>query len=76
MIGRLHAFGAFWYDFVIDDDRLVAAGVILALALTAVVTRHGTMAVRWIVPVTVVILLTLSLIPGAEPATPTLAAGP
>ena len=29
---RLRAFGAFWYDFVIGDDWLVAAGVVAALA--------------------------------------------
>ena len=32
MMTRLRAFGAFWYDFVIGDDWLVAAGVVVGLA--------------------------------------------
>ena len=35
----LKSFGAFWYDFIIGDDWLVAAGVVIALALTYAVSR-------------------------------------
>ena len=34
MGARIRAFAAFWYDFVIGDDWLVAAGVVISLALT------------------------------------------
>ncbi len=33
-MSKLRAFGAFWYDFVIGDDWLVAAGVVIGLAGT------------------------------------------
>jgi hypothetical protein len=60
MIARLKAFGAFWYDFVIGDDWVVAAGIVVAFALTALlstVTSHS----WWIVPLAIVVLLPLSL---------------
>ena len=38
---RLRAFGAFWYDFVIGDDWLVAAGVVAALAGTYGLSQAG-----------------------------------
>jgi hypothetical protein len=57
---RLKAFGAFWYDFVIGDDWLIAAGVVVALTITALVGTTG-VAGWWIVPVAIVILLPLSL---------------
>jgi hypothetical protein len=35
-LGRwLHGFGAFWWDFVVGDDWRIAAGVIVAMAVTA-----------------------------------------
>lgn len=62
MSSRLRAFGAFWYDFVVGDDWVVAAGVVLALALTTVLARHHSAAVWWIVPAAVLVLLPLSLL--------------
>jgi hypothetical protein len=58
---HVRAFGAFWYDFVVGDDWVVAAGVVLALALTATVTHFSGPAWWWLVPVAVLILLPLSL---------------
>ena len=58
---RIRAFAAFWYDFVIGDDWRVAAGVVLALGLTSVVARVTTIAVWWLVPVAVVLLLPASI---------------
>ena len=60
MIRGLKAFGAFWYDFVVGDDWLVAAGVVLALVITALASTVTT-AVWWIVPIAIVVLLPLSL---------------
>jgi hypothetical protein len=60
MIKALKAFGAFWYDFVVGDDWIVAAGVVLAFVCTALASTV-TAAVWWIVPVAIVVLLPLSL---------------
>jgi hypothetical protein len=59
-MGRIRAFGAFWYDFVIGDDWLVAAGVVVGLAGTYGLSRAGVSA-WWLVPLLVAILLPVSL---------------
>lgn len=61
MIGKLRAFGAFWYDFVIGDDWRVAVGVAAAFAVTYFASRATSVALWWIVPVAVLILLPLSI---------------
>ena len=58
--GRLRSFGAFWYDFVIGDDWLVAAGVVIALALTYALSRT-TVPAWWLLPLALVVLLPVSL---------------
>lgn len=60
MTARLKAFGAFWYDFVIGDDWVVAAGIVVAFALTALLSTV-TGSSWWIVPLAIVVLLPLSL---------------
>ena len=60
MIGKLRAFGAFWYDFIIGDDWHVAVGVVAALALTFGLSRAGAPA-WWVLPVAVAVLLPYSL---------------
>jgi hypothetical protein len=57
---RLRAFGAFWYDFVIGDDWLVAAAVVIGLAGTYGLSRAGISA-WWLVPAVLVVLLPVSL---------------
>jgi hypothetical protein len=57
---RLRAFGAFVYDFVVGDDWRVAAGVVIALGVTAVAAGAG-LAAWWIMPVATVALLAASL---------------
>ena len=52
---HLAAFGRFWWDFIIGDDWLAAAGVAVALAATALV------ATWWILPPAVAIVLAVSL---------------
>ena len=56
MAGKLKAFGSFWYDFLIGDDWRMAVGVVLALAITAAVSRTN-VSCWWIVPAAVVLLL-------------------
>jgi hypothetical protein len=60
MAGKLRAFGAFAYDFVIGDDWVVAAGVVAGLAITYGLTRAGVTA-WWLLPVLIAILLPVSL---------------
>jgi hypothetical protein len=59
-MARLKAFGLFWYDFIIGDDWTVAAGVVIALALIAIVSRTSVPA-WWILPVMVLGLLPASV---------------
>jgi hypothetical protein len=56
----IKGFGRFWYDFIIGDDWTVAAGVVIALALTALLA-HNSVAAWWLMPVAVVAMLGLSL---------------
>jgi hypothetical protein len=61
MMGKVRAFGAFWYDFVIGDDWRVALGVTVGFAITYVMSRTTSLALWWIVPLAVVILLPVSV---------------
>ena len=54
------AFLRFWYDFVVGDDWRVAAGVVVALAITAVLADRG-VAAWWVMPVAVILILFGSL---------------
>ena len=60
MIGRIKAFGAFWYDFVVGDDWRVAVVVIVALAATWGLARTSFPA-WWLVPVAVALVVPFSL---------------
>jgi hypothetical protein len=57
---RIRAFAAFWYDFVIGDDWLVAAGVVVSLALTYALSQTAVPA-WWLVPLSLLLLLPVSL---------------
>jgi hypothetical protein len=56
----IRSFGAFWWDFIVGDDWRVAAGVAIALGLTAALTDHGWSA-WWLLPLAVAVLLGRSL---------------
>jgi hypothetical protein len=60
MGARIRAFAAFWYDFVIGDDWLVAAGVVASLAITYALSRTAVPA-WWLVPLSLLLLLPVSL---------------
>ena len=60
MSARVRAFGAFLWDFVVGDDWRTAAGVVVALGVTAVAAGAGATA-WWIVPVCTLGLLAASL---------------
>jgi hypothetical protein len=52
----LRSFGRFWWNFIVGDDWIVAAGVGIALGLTAILTHDGVNA-WWLLPVAVALLL-------------------
>jgi hypothetical protein len=56
----LRRFGTFWWEFVVGDDWRVAAGVVVALAITAAVAATGAPA-WWLLPLAVALLLYVSL---------------
>ena len=53
-------FVAFWYDFIVGDDWVVAVGVVAALALSALLARSGIQA-WWVMLIAVILLLSISL---------------
>jgi hypothetical protein len=57
---RIRAFGAFWYDFIVGDDWVVAAGVAISLLLTYTLSRAAVPA-WWLLPLMLGLLLPLSL---------------
>lgn len=48
------------WDFVVGDDWVTAAGVAVAIAITAVIASSGA-AAWWVMPVAVLLLLAQSL---------------
>ncbi|MDO8108379.1 hypothetical protein Q6348_14365 [Isoptericola sp. b441] len=58
---RLRAFGVFWWDFVIGDDWLIAAAVVVGLAATAALTHLAGVNAWWLLPVLVVGLIPVSI---------------
>jgi hypothetical protein len=59
-VSRLESFARFIWDFVIGDDWRIAAGVAVALGITALVADTD-VAAWWIMPVAVVLLLGVSV---------------
>jgi hypothetical protein len=59
-MSRVAAFGRFWWEFVVGDDWVAAAGVIAGLALTAA------LAAWWLLPIAVAIVLTMSVLRAAR----------
>jgi hypothetical protein len=57
---RLEAFARFLWDFVIGDDWRIAAGVVVALAITALIADTS-VAAWWILPVAVAAVLGMSV---------------
>ena len=50
----------FWYEFIVGDDWRIAAGVAVALGVTAVLTDRG-LAAWWVMPTAVIVILFGSL---------------
>ncbi len=58
---RTRGFLAFLYDFIVGDDPLIAAFVVLALGATAAIAAADTPA-WWVLPITVAAALTASVL--------------
>lgn len=56
----LRSFALFWWDFIVGDDWRVAAGIAVALGLTALLTHYG-LGAWWLLPLAVAALLGRSL---------------
>jgi hypothetical protein len=56
----LKAFLLFWYEFIVGDDWTIAAGIVAALAVSALLVRLGLNA-WWLLPIAAVAMLALSL---------------
>ncbi len=65
MAQRIRAFAAFWYDFVVGDDWVVAVGVVISLSLTYGLSRTA-VPTWWLLPLFLVLLLPFSLWRGAR----------
>ncbi len=57
---RIVAFGSFWWDFVVGDDWRAAAGVVVALGITALLVWAGVDA-WWLMPAATAAILAISL---------------
>lgn len=55
----------FWSDFLIGDDWTIALGVVLAVAVTALLAGAG-VAAWWLPPIAVVVLLGRSVLAGTR----------
>jgi hypothetical protein len=56
----IRSFGRFWWDFIVGDDWRIAAGLVLAVGLTSLLS-HGGVNAWWLLPVAVALLLAASL---------------
>jgi hypothetical protein len=60
-MGAIRRFLLFWYDFFFGDDWIQAAGVIVAVAITALLVANGINA-WWLMPLAAAGLLVESLV--------------
>jgi len=59
-VSRIRAFGRFWWNFVVGDDWIAAAGVVVAIGITAALAAEK-IAAWWFLPLAVAIVLAGSL---------------
>ena len=56
----LAGFGRFWWNFIVGDDWLAAAGIVAAIGATAALAADD-IAVWWVMPLAVAVVLYVSL---------------
>jgi hypothetical protein len=60
MLAGVAAFGRFWYRFIVGDDWVIAATVLVTLVAVALLLRAGVQA-WWLLPLVVIAVLGISL---------------
>ncbi len=68
-MSRIAAFGRFWWDFVVGDDWLVAAEIVVAVAATAGLAKSS-IGAWWLLPLVVIGVLYTSLRRAIRPSRP------
>lgn len=53
-------FGKFWYEFVVGDDWMIAAAVVIGLIVTALLAHNGVPG-WWLMPLAAVAILGVSV---------------
>jgi hypothetical protein len=66
-VSRVLAFARFWYGFIFGEDWLIAAGVAVAIGVTALLADGG-VAAWWVMPLAVITLLVGSVRRGSHRA--------
>ena len=59
-MNHVRAFGRFWWDFIVGDDRRVAAGLAVAFTATWLLSHWG-ISSWWVLPPAVAFLLAESV---------------
>jgi len=59
-VRHLAGFGRFWWNFIVGDDWMAAAGVVIAIGATAALAA-GDVAAWWVMPLAVALILYVSL---------------
>jgi hypothetical protein len=59
-MSQVRSFARFWWNFVVGDDWLVAAGIGAALAAVALLA-HRVIDARWLLPAAAALVLAASL---------------
>jgi hypothetical protein len=59
-MSRVRAFGRFWWNFVVGDDWVAAAGILAAIGITAAIAAEK-VAAWWFLPLAVAVVLWVSL---------------
>jgi hypothetical protein len=59
-MSRLAAFGRFWWNFVVGDDWLVAAEIVVAVGATAALAKNS-IGAWWLLRLVVIVVLYTSL---------------
>jgi hypothetical protein len=65
-VRRIEAFLRFLWEFVVGDDWRIAAGVVVALGVTALIAGTS-VAAWWVLPVAVAVVLVASVWLAARP---------
>jgi len=63
----IRGFLSFWYDFIVGDDATIAIGVVISIAVAALLAHHHTNS-WWLLPIATALLLAASLTRAARTA--------